>query len=509
MSKEPVAISSAGPAPGPRTGAGAGTSATAGDAAHSPAPRRALGMLVVMIGVLIAAVDGTVVVLALPSIERDLNIPLDSVTWVIVAYLLVVTVLATQVGRLGDMYGRVRMYEAGFAVFVLGSVLCALSWDAASIIGFRVLQGLGAALIAANSGAVISELYPPEERGRAYGFNAVGFSLGSVLGVLLGGVIVTYVSWRWIFWINLPIGLLALLLATRVLRDRRERVRRRLDPLGMITLGAGLFGVLWAMTKLAVEPFDLGQACWLVGGLALLGVFVLVELRHPEPTVELSLFRIAAMTPSLLATLLQNLGSFAVLFLVIMYLQGPRGLSPIHASLLMVPGYVIGAAVGPYAGRLADRLGPVLPATAGLAVSVLALLVFAQMTTTTGLWLPAVGNAIIMVGGGFFYAANSAAVMRSCPPERLGIASGVLRTASSIGMVFSFTIAILAAARSIPRDTAFAVFVGTTSLHGPDAAAFTNGLRVAFYTLTGIMILAAALSAVRGRAVGGKPPAKA
>jgi MFS family permease len=146
-------------------------------ASPSPAPvRRGLGMLVVMIGVLIAAIDGTVVVLALPAIEHDLHIRLVSITWVVVAYLLVVTVLATQVGRLGDMYGRVRMYEAGFVVFVLGSVLCALSWDAASLIGFRVLQGLGAALIAANSGAVIAELYPPQERGRAYGFNALGFS---------------------------------------------------------------------------------------------------------------------------------------------------------------------------------------------------------------------------------------------------------------------------------------------------------------------------------------------
>ena len=181
-------------------------------------------------------------VLALPTIESELNISLSSVIWVVVGYLLVVTVLATQLGRLGDMFGRVRMYETGFVIFVLGSVLCALAWDGASIIGFRIVQGVGAALIAANSGAVISELYPPAERGRAYGINAFGYSLGSVLGVLLGGVIVTYVSWRWIFWINVPIGVIALLLALRVLRDRGERHRRRLDPLGMITLGLGLFG---------------------------------------------------------------------------------------------------------------------------------------------------------------------------------------------------------------------------------------------------------------------------
>ncbi|MFG1647551.1 MFS transporter [Amycolatopsis sp. NPDC049252] len=461
--------------------------------------RRTLGMLVVMIGVLVAAVDGTIVVLALPAIEADLGISLSAVTWVVISYLLVVTVLATQLGRLGDVFGRVRMYQAGFAVFVLGSVLCALSWDAASLIGFRVLQGIGAALIAANSGAIIAELYPPAERGRAYGFNAFGFSLGSVVGVLLGGVIVTYVSWRWIFWINLPIGVVALVLALRVLRDRGERTRRRLDLAGMATLGAGLFFVLWAMTELAAEPVNGRQLAFLAIGVALLVAFVVVERRHPDPTVDLSLFRIPAVTPSLLASLLQGLGSFAVLFLVIMYLQGPRGLSPIDASLLLLPGYVVGAAVGPYAGRLADRLGPVLPATAGLGLSVAALLIFARMTVTGSLWPAVAGNVVLMIGGSFFYPANSSAVMKAAPPDRLGIASGVLRTFASVGMVFSFTTAMLVAAHSIPRSTAFAVFVGTTSLHGPLATAFTEGLSAAFYAMTGIMALAAVFSALRGR----------
>jgi EmrB/QacA subfamily drug resistance transporter len=463
------------------------------------ATRRGLGMLVVMIGVLISAIDGTIVVLALPTIEHDLNVSLSAVTWVVVGYLLVVTVLATQLGRLGDMFGRVRMYEAGFGVFVLGSLLCALAWNAAAIIGFRVLQGIGAALIAANSGAVISELYPPRERGRAYGINAFGWSLGSVLGVLLGGAIVTYVSWRWIFWINVPIGIAALLLALRVLRRHDNRTRRRLDPLGMITLGLGLFGVLWAMTALAAQPLTAADLGFLGGGLVLLVAFVFVELRHPEPTVDLSLFRLPSVAPALLASLLQGLGSFAVLFLVIMYLQGPRGLDPIDASLLMAPGYLLGAVIGPWAGKLTDRFGTALPATAGLVVSVGALAIFAQMTTTSGLWLTALGNVVIMIGGSFFYPANSSAVMKASPPERLGIASGVLRTFASLGMVFSFTTAILVASHSISRGTAFAIFVGSTTLHGQLAESFTNGLGVAFYTMMGVMALAAALSAISGR----------
>ena len=319
------------------------------DEAGGGTARRSLGMIVVMTGVLITAVDTTIVVLALPAIERELHVALSSVIWVVIGYLLVITLLATQVGRLGDMFGRVRMYEAGFAVFVIGSVLCALAWNEGAIIGFRIVQAVGGAFVTANSGAVIADLYPPKERGRAYGFNAVGWSMGAVLGVVLGGTIVTYVSWRWIFWINVPIGVAALVLAVRVLHERSERVRRRLDPAGMLALGLGLFGVLWAMTKLASAPLDAEQVGYLIGGVIMLAVFVVIELRQREPMLDLSLFKIPVMAPSLLASLFQGLASFAVLFLIIMYLQGPRGLTPIHASLLLVPGYVIGSAFGPLA----------------------------------------------------------------------------------------------------------------------------------------------------------------
>jgi len=151
-------------------------------------------LAVIATGVLITAVDTTIVVLALPHIQRTLHANLSSVVWIIVSYLLVITLLSTQVGRLGDIFGRVRMYEVGFAVFVVGSLLCALAWNEASMIGFRVLQGVGGALIAANSGAVIADTFPRERRGRAYGFNAVGWNIGAIIGIILGGLITTYLS---------------------------------------------------------------------------------------------------------------------------------------------------------------------------------------------------------------------------------------------------------------------------------------------------------------------------
>jgi EmrB/QacA subfamily drug resistance transporter len=461
-------------------------------------PRRTgLATMVIMAGVLMTAVDTTIVVLALPEIQRSLHVALSAVIWVIISFLLVITLLATQVGRLGDMFGRVRMYETGFAVFVVGSLLCALAWDEVSIIVFRVVQGIGGALIMANSGAVIADLYPREQRGRAYGFTSLGWTIGAVLGVVLGGLIVTYLSWRWIFWINVPTGLAAIAIALRVLHDKGERVRQRLDPLGMVALGLGLFGVLWAITKLANGPFDAPTAGYLIGGVVFIGAFAAIEARVPAPMVPLRIFKIPSMAASLCASLFQGLASFAVLFLLLMYLQGPRGLSPIHASLLLLPGYLLSTFVTVYAGRLSDKRGPVLPATLGLAMQVVSLLLYAQLTNGTPLWWIICIGIINAVGASLFFPANSSAIMKAAPPDMFGIASGMMRTFSNIGMVFSFAVAILIASRSISRGLAFAIFVGSTSLHGALAAAFTSGLHAAFYASMGFMVLAAALSALR------------
>jgi EmrB/QacA subfamily drug resistance transporter len=465
-------------------------------AAHPPT-RAGLALTVVMAGVLMTAIDTTIVVLALPEVERTLHVALASVVWVVVSYLLVTTLLATQAGRLGDMYGRVRMYEIGFLVFVAGSALCGLAWNGPALMGFRILQGVGAACVTANSGAIISDVFPREKRGKAYGYIGVGWSLGAVLGIVVGGLIVTSLSWRWIFWINVPIGVVVTALATRVLHERSERRRRRLDVAGMLTLGLGLLGVLLAATRLAtsrVDPPIVG--CGAVG-LGLIVVFVLVERAQADPMLHMSIFRIPTMSGSLLAALFQGLANYAVLFLVIMYLQGPRGMTPIHASLVMAPGYLVGGILCPAGGWLADRYGPVLPATAGLAAEIAALLTYAQLSATDGLWLIVVASVVNGIGTGFFIPANNSAVMKASPPEVFGISSGMLRTFASIGWVLSFSTAILIASLSIPRSRAFAIFVGSQSLRGRTATAFTTGLHSAFYALTVIMIVAAALSATR------------
>jgi len=183
---------------------------------------------------------------------------------------------------------------------------------------------------------------------------------------------------------------------------------------------------------------------------------------------------------------------------VIMYLQGTRGLSALDASLLLVPGYLVGGAVGPFAGRLADRVGPVIPATAGLATQVVALFIYAQLTVDTSLWVVVMASLVNGLGASSFFPANTSAVMKASPPQLFGISSGMLRTFANVGMVFSFSMAIVLASRSIPRQLAFAIFVGSTSLHGQLATAFASGLHSAFYGSMGLMAVAAVFSATRG-----------
>ncbi len=456
-----------------------------------------LALLVIMIGVLMVAIDTTIVVLALPVMQKALHVALSAVIWVIIGYLLTITLVSTQVGRLGDVFGRVLMYEAGFLVFIVGSALCALASNEATIIGFRIVQGLGGALVMANSGAVIADTFPPDQLGRAYGFNSVGYTVGAIFGILLGGIIVTYLSWQWIFWVNVPIGIVAFVLALRVLRDSGKRQKQKLDLVGMLVLGLGLFGILWGITKLSTDPFSAQIIFYLVGGVILMVAFVFVERAREAPMVHLSIFKVPTMTPTLTAAFLQGLANYAVLFLVIMYLQGVREYSPLKASLLLVPGYIVGSFVGPLSGKLADRLGPVIPATAGLAIQVVALLVYAQLGTTTGMWVVVVASVISGIGASAFFPANNSAVMKASPSQMFGIASGMLRTFSNVGMVFSFAVAILVAARSIPRNLAFAIFVGTTRLTSHLASVFTSGLHSAFYASTIFMALAALLSATR------------
>ncbi len=460
-----------------------------------------LAMAVVVLGVMMSAIDTTIVVLALPDIMRDLHASLIEMIWVILLYLLIVTVLATQVGRIGDKYGRAKIYNLGFVIFTAGSALCGLSPSGMALIAFRGVQALGGAFISSNSGAIIADMFPPNRRGAAYGYVNIGWNVGAILGIILGGIITTFVSWRFIFFINVPIGIFASVAGFRYLEERSPRLVKRLDTAGAGLLGAGLTLLLLGLTTGAGYGMHGLPLYLLAAGAAVMVVFSVWEVRARDPVIRPELFASRVFTGSVLASLFQALGNYAVLFLAIMYLQGVRGLTPFQASLLVVPGYIVGGVIGPLAGMLSDRYGARGLASVGLTVQAIGIYVYSMISMTSPLALITLAATIAGIGSGMFYPANSSAVMANSPREHYGAASGVLRTFANVGMVTSFALALFVASSSMPPSIAEAVFLGTTSISGASAEAFVKGLHASFIASMALIALAVVFSVLRGREV--------
>lgn len=458
-----------------------------------------VALVVVLMGVTMTGIDTTAVVLGLPVMMNDLHSNILSMIWVIMAYLLIITIFGTQVGRLGDIFGRVKIYNIGFAVFTIGSVFCGLAQGGTQLVVFRAFQGLGGAMVFSTSGAIIADAVKVERRGRAFGITGIGWSIGAVLGILLGGVIITFLGWRYIFFINIPVGICAVILCYKVLKERAERVSARIDYLGMSLFGLGLFLMLYAITTLAGSGISTSAIATFSVGTLLVYSFVIWEKHYSAPMLSLSIFKMRVLTTSILASFLQGLANFAVLFLVIMYLQGVRNLSPLNASLLLVPGYVLSAAVSPFAGKASDRIGARYIVSMGLALEAIGIFVYSTLTLSSPFYLVIVGSVINGLGASSFFPANSSAVMSSAPRQSYGMASGLLRTFANVGMVASFAFALLVASLAIPRNLAVRIFLGTSQLNSSLSFIFVSGMHVALDVSIAIIVVAIVLSILRGK----------
>ncbi|MDT7876677.1 MAG: MFS transporter [Sulfolobaceae archaeon] len=460
---------------------------------------RDLALLVVVLGTLMSAVDTTIVILAIPTITQDLHADLYTIIWVIILYLLVIAVFTTQLGRMGDIYGRAKFYNLGFAVFTIGSALCGASPTALYLVAFRGIQGIGAAMMQANAGAIIADIFPPNMRGRAYGFTAIGWNAGATLGIVLGGFITTFLGWRYIFYINVPIGILAIILGMKYIKSQ-QRIKVKLDIIGMSLLLVSLSTIAYGSADIAGEGVRPLNVYLISAGLITLLAFLSVETKQSYPIIDLRVFKgNRVFTYSLLASFLQTTGYLATAFIIIMYLQGIRGLTPLQASLLLVPGYVIASLVAPFTGKLSDRIGSRIPATIGLALMITAILVYLQLTTTSPLYVVIMASIIGGLGSSLFFPANNSAIMANAPRGFYGGASGLARTLSNIGTLLSYVIAISVASITVPRYVAFEVFLGTTNLIGGVASSFLDGLKSAFYVSLVILSIALTLSALRGK----------
>ncbi len=471
----------------------------------SRAGRESAVLLLTTLGTVMVAVDSTIVILALPTMSRELASPLGTIIWAILVYLLITAALTTQAGRLGDLLGRGRVYNAGFAIFTVASGLCGFAPTDLFLIGARIAQAVGGAIMFANAGALIAHVFPPERRGRAFGFLVFGWSVGAILGILLGGVITTTLGWRYNFFINLPIGAVAVALGLRTL-PTMSRSRTSFDLPGFVLFSVALGAICYGAIELAVYGTTPTNVGFLVVGAALLPVFVVAELRSPLPMLDLRELRQRLLGFSLVAGFLQALGYLSVVFLLTLYLQGVRGLSPLDASLLLVPGYLVGASVGPLTGRWVDRVGSRGLATAGLLLLMIAVVAYAQLTTTSWLgWVPAI-SVVSGVGLGTFFPANNTAVMSQASPRTFGAISGLRASLSNLGTLLSFVLALSIAAASVSRRVADEVFLGTNTL-GAGGGAFVAGIRAALYGSAAILACAAVLSWSRGPSA--RPPSPA
>ena len=464
-----------------------------------------VALAVTTVGSMMVAIDSTIVILALPNMLQDLHSNLVRMTWVLMGYILVSTVLLLTFGRMADMFGRVRMYNLGFIVFTLGSVLCGLAQSDTMLIAFRIVQGAGGAMLSANAMAIITEVFPAEQRGQAMGINAITWGGGSVLGPVLGGFILAGASWRWIFLVNLPIGIVGTLAAYLLLHDIAPNPRgERFDLVGAALFCVGLICLLLGLTDgIGTGWFSPSILTLFAVALVALAAFVAVERHVVAPMLDLHLFANARYAFSVAAAALQSLAIFAVNFLLIFYLQGVRGYDPLTSAFLILPMPLLTSVIGPLSGRWADRIGGTIPATLGLAVQGAALIVLALLTPTTPYPLLALALSLMGIGGGLFWSANTSTTMGAAPRNRLGVASATLNTLRNVGMVFSFAVALAVAAASMPPAIMNAVFLGTVShLKASISAAFTDGMSHAFIASALICGVAIVCSAVResGRA---------
>jgi len=457
---------------------------------------------VTTIGALMAAIDSTIVILGLPDMMVKLHADLVEMIWVIMGYILVSTVFLLTFGRVADMLGRVRMYNLGFVIFTIGSALCGVSGNATQLIIFRLVQGSGAAMMVVNSVALITEVFPPNERGKALGINAITFSFGGVAGPVLGGLILTLADWRWIFFINVPVGLFGAIWGYSVLREMSARKPgERFDGIGALSFSIGLTALLIALTmgiqfSFTSTPIVVLFIVFLIG----VAFFLWWERRATNPVLDLSLFNNRVYNFSVLSAMLQSLALFAVNFLIVFYLQGVLGYDPLKAALLLIPLPVMTSIVAPWGGNVADRIGARIPATIGLLIQGVALVWFTRITPAMPYWQIALGLGLMGFGGGLFYPPNTSAAMNASPKDRLGIASGTLATLRQAGMVTSFALSLAVAASSLPREVMMQLFVGNNvTLGSAPMLAFVTGMHSAFWVSTVLVVFAAGISFVRGK----------
>jgi EmrB/QacA subfamily drug resistance transporter len=451
----------------------------------------------VCVGAFLGQLDASIAGLVLPTLEETFAAPVASVAWVAIAYLVALAALVVPFGRLADLAGRKLLYTGGFIVFIVGSGLCGVAPSLGWLIAFRVLQAVGAAMLQANSVAIITATVVRRRLGRAIGIQGAAQAIGLSVGPSVGGFLIDALGWRWVFFIAVPFGLLGTLLAWLVLPCSTSGAREeeeRFDWLGALLLGPSVALVLLALTF----ANDWGWTSPALLGVTILaalciGIFLATERRATSALVDMSLFVSRTFSMGILAGLLSYSVLFGSLFLVPFYLERVLNRTPAEAGLLLTPVPLALGIMAPLAGLLTDRFGARLPTVLGMLLTAGALLAVAAFTGDA-LWLMLVLLGVLGIGLGLFTPPNNSAIMGSAPPHRLGVAGGILNMTRSLGT--SLGVALTGALLGVLLSSQTGEHVqGTLNV---DASTLQQAFRQTLLFLAGLAAVAALLSAIRG-----------
>lgn len=406
-------------------------------------------MLVTTVGSSLTPFMGSSIAIALPSIGHDMAMDAILLGWVATAYILASAMFLVPIGRIADIYGRKKIFTFGMITYTAASLLSAISTSAAMLISFRVLQGIGGAMVFSTSVAILTSVFPPQERGRVLGIYAGAVYIGLLVGPFVGGLLTQHLGWRSIFWINVPLGLLMVALILWKLKGEwAEAKGEKFDFVGSIIYSLMLIAIMYGFTML---PEMSGAVLILAGALGIVA-FLKWENRVEHPVLNTSLFRKnRVFALSNLAAFINYSATFAVGFLMSLYLQYIKGLTPQNAGLVMVASPVIQAIFSPIAGRLSDKIEPRIVSSAGMGIVVIGLILFIFLEMNTSLWYIIAGLIIFGFGFALFTSPNTNAVMSSVEKKSYGIASATVATSRQLGMVFSMGMVMMIFAVHIGR----------------------------------------------------------